>query len=90
MNIRDRQDDLTVVFDKTWKANHNDDIKKAKEKEKKFMNKMFGNNRNDSMLNTNNNINTPDMKLNNMNNNINATVNGMRQNKVNNIMKKWK
>ena len=24
-----RQEDLTKVFDKRWKANHNDDVKKA-------------------------------------------------------------
>lgn len=36
-----RQEDLTKVFDKTWKANHNDDVKKAVEKEKNFIDKLF-------------------------------------------------
>lgn len=39
-----RQEDLTKVFDKRWKANHNDDVKKARDKEKDFMNKMFNTN----------------------------------------------
>lgn len=49
-----RQEDLIKVFDKRWKANHNDDVKNAKEKEKKFMNKMFNN----KMPNMSNNKNT--------------------------------
>ena len=34
-------EDLTRVFDRTWKANHNNDVKEARTKEKKFWNKMF-------------------------------------------------
>lgn len=41
MQIHNRQEDLMTVFDRTWKANHNDDIKKAKEREKKFIDRMF-------------------------------------------------
>ena len=26
MQINNRQEDLTKVFDRTWKANHNDDV----------------------------------------------------------------
>ena len=33
--------DLTEVFDDMWKANHNDDVKKAKQREIDFINKMF-------------------------------------------------
>lgn len=33
--------DLVEVFDDRWKANHNDDVKKAKEREITFINKMF-------------------------------------------------
>lgn len=33
--------DLTEVFDDRWKANHNDDVKKAKQREIDFINKMF-------------------------------------------------
>ena len=42
--LNNRQEDLSKVFDKRWKANHNDDVKLAREKEKKFMNEMFGTN----------------------------------------------
>lgn len=41
MQINNRQEDLTKVFDRTWKANHNDDVKKAREKEKIFIDKLF-------------------------------------------------
>ena len=83
-----RQDDLIVVFDKTWKANHNDDIKKAKEREQEFMKKMFGNNneintkQNSSFQKFNNN------QVNNLQNNINGFKNIQRQNMINNITKK--
>lgn len=80
-----RLEDLTTVFDKRWKANHNDDVKVAREKEKQFMNKMYGNK---NSINTN--YNTPEAKLNNLNNNINAARSGQMQNNLNNIMKKWK
>lgn len=33
--------DLIEVFDDRWKANHNDDVKKAKEREINFINQMF-------------------------------------------------
>lgn len=36
-----RNEDLTKVFDRTWKANHNNDVKEARAKEKKFWDKMF-------------------------------------------------
>ena len=31
-----RNEDLTKVFDRTWKANHNNDVKEARAKEKSF------------------------------------------------------
>ena len=80
-----RQDDLLVVFNKTWKANHNDDIKKAKEKEAEFNKKMFG----DNNLKMNND-NSFQGKLNSLNNNINIATEGQRKNNINNIIKKWK
>ena len=36
-----RQEDLSKVFDRTWNANHNDVAKRGREREVKFMNKMF-------------------------------------------------
>lgn len=36
-----RNKDLTKVFDAKWKANHNDDVKRAKAKERAFINKLF-------------------------------------------------
>lgn len=82
-----RLEDLTKVFDKRWKANHNDDVKVARENEKIFADKMFGNNNNN---NINKNYNTPESRLNNLNNNINNARAGQMQNNLNNIVKKWK
>ena len=86
-----RQEDLSKVFDRTWTANHNDVAKRGREREKKFMNKMFGvkedNNLNNN--NVNNNL-TPNMRVNNLQKNINGMGNFERQNRVNNIVKKWK
>ena len=39
--INGRQEDLSKVFDKTWKANHNDVAKIGREKEKQFMKRSF-------------------------------------------------
>lgn len=36
-----RNRDLIEVFNDRWKANHNNDVKEAREREKKFINKMF-------------------------------------------------
>ena len=41
MQINKRQEDLSKVFDRTWKANHSDDIKKEKARKKSFIDKMF-------------------------------------------------
>jgi len=80
-----RQEDLMKVFDKTWKANHNDDLKRVKEKDKKFMDKMFGNS-----SGTNNKNLTPGQRVENLHNNMNNAFMGHRQNNLNNIVKKWK
>ena len=32
MQINNRNEDLMKVFDRTWKANHNNDVKEAREK----------------------------------------------------------
>lgn len=82
-----RQEDLTNVFDKRWKANHNDDVKKARNKEKNFMNKMFNTN-----INTisNNSVITPDEMARNLHNNMNSANRGINQSKINRIVGKFK
>ena len=84
-----RQEDLGKVFDRTWLANHNDVAKRGREREKKFMNKMFGIKENISTSSNINNI-TPKDRANNLQKNINGMGNFERQNRVNNIVKKWK
>ena len=73
-----RQEDLTKVFDKRWKANHNDDVKKARDKEKDFMNKMFNTN-----INTisNNSVITPGEMGSNLHNNMESANRGINQSK---------
>ena len=83
--INKRVEDLSKVFDRTWKANHNDVAKRAKEQEKHFMDKMF----NTKKINNSGNI-TPGDRVNNLNNNMNSVFHGQRQNNLNNIVKKWK
>ena len=85
MNNNDRLEDLTKVFDRTWKANHSDDVKNAREKEKKFMDRMFNVKRN-SMDNKNL---TPEDRVNNLNNNMNNMRNFNNQNMMNNIRGKF-
>lgn len=75
--INGRQEDLSKVFDKTWKANHNNVAKIGREKEKKFMNKMY------KPL-------TPGQRVETLHGNMNNTFMGQRQNNFNNIVKKWK
>ena len=83
--INGRQEDLSKVFDKTWKANHNDVAKRGREREKAFMNKMFSNSSN----NGNKNL-TPGQRAEALHNNMNNAFMGQRQNNLNNIVKKWK
>lgn len=82
-----RQEDLMKVFDKTWKANHNDVAKRGREKQKKFMDKMFNTNRTGSNVN---NINSPGQRASTLHNNMNTAFQGQRLNNLNNIVKKWK
>lgn len=82
-----RQEDLTKVFDRTWKANHNDVAKRGREREKQFMNKMFNVKSNETPQNK---ILTPGDRATNLQNNINSAANFQRQTTVNNIIKKWK
>lgn len=85
--INGRQEDLTKVFDRTWKANHNDVAKRGREKEKKFMDKMFNTNRMQGSVNRNL---TPGQRTDNLHNRMNSAFEGHRQNNINNIVKKWK
>lgn len=82
-----RQEDLMKVFDKTWKANHNDVAKRGREKERKFMDKMFNVNRTSS--NAPKNF-TPGQRAETLHSNMNSAFQGQRQNNLNNIIKKWK
>ena len=50
-----RQEDLSKVFDRTWTANHNDVAKRGRERERKFMNRMFGRKDNTEISHTTNN-----------------------------------
>lgn len=84
----ERNEDLTKVFDRTWKANHNNDVKEARGREKKFWNKMF-NVKDNSNANTRQ-IVTPNMQVNNLQKNINDAANFQKRNNINNIVKKWK
>lgn len=82
-----RQEDLSKVFDRTWTANHNDVAKRGREKEKAFINKMFGVS---SSSNVRSNVVTPGMRAEKLQRRMDIVNNAERQNKVNNILKKWK
>ena len=84
--INKRQEDLMKVFDRTWKANHNDVARKGKEREKKFTDKLFGTNRIQSEVKPL----TPGQRAQTLQNNINNAFSGQRSAKVNNIITKWK
>lgn len=84
----ERNEDLTKVFDRTWKANHNNDVKEARSREKQFWNKML-NVKDNSNANTGK-IVTPNMQVNNLQKNINDAANFQKRNNINNIVKKWK
>ena len=88
MQINSRQEDLMKVFDRTWKANHNDDIKNAKEDEKKFIDKLFNVK---PSIEENNTLKplTPEEKLNNLQKNINSMNKVNNQSKINNIKGKF-
>ena len=83
--INGRQEDLSKVFDRTWKAKHNDVAKRGREREKQFIKKLFGN-----TSSTDNNNLTPGQRAETLHNNMNNAFMGQRQNNLNNIVKKWK
>ena len=82
--INKRLEDLSKVFDRTWKANHNNTAKIGREKERNFMNKMF------NVKNDNLNRMTPGQRAENLQNNIDNALSGQRRANLNNIIKKWK
>lgn len=83
----ERNEDLTKVFDRTWKANHNNDVKEARAKEKKFWNKMF--NIKESST-SDRKIVTPNSQVSNLQKNMNSAADFQKRNNINNIVKKWK
>ena len=83
----ERNEDLTKVFDRTWKANHNNDVKEARTKEKKFWNKMF--NVKESST-SDRKVVTPNSQVSNLQRNMNTAVGFQKRNNINNIVKKWK
>lgn len=87
INRQGRQEDLTKVFDRTWNANHNDVAKRGREKERKFMNRMFNIKEDNAPQNK---ILTPGERTSNLQNNMNSTASFQKQTQVNNIIKKWK
>lgn len=87
MQINNRNEDLTKVFDRTWKANHNNDVKEARKREKEFMDKMF------NVKKPVNNIpqrQTPSSSATNLQKNMEGAANFQRSTNLNNIIKKWK
>ena len=84
MQINNRGEDLTKVFDRTWKAKHNDDVKNAREKEKNFIDKLF-NVKKPIEKNSNQNYLTPSQQASNLQRNINSMNNFNNQNRINNI-----
>lgn len=83
----ERNEDLTKVFDRTWKANHNNDVQVARTKEKKFWNKMFNVKETESSKRR---IPTPNEQVSNLQRNINSANDFQNKNRINSIVKKWK
>ena len=80
-----REEDLTKVFDRRWKANHDNGVKEAVEREKKFINKMF----NVKEEKKDSTYITPDMRASNLNKQINGANSFQKQNRINNIKGKF-
>lgn len=81
----DRQEDLMKVFERRWKANHDNGVKEAVDREKKFINKMF-NVKEEVKEST---YVTPDMRANNLNKQMNGVYDLQKQNRINNIKGKF-
>lgn len=81
----DRQEDLMKVFERRWKANHDNGVKEAVDREKKFINKMF-NVKEEVKEST---YVTPDMRANNLNKQMNGVYDIQKQNRINSIKGKF-
>lgn len=80
--MMNREEDLSKVFDRRWTANHNDDVKKAREEEHKFMDKMFNTKpREEKKVE----VITPEMKVQNLQNNMTSANNFQKRVNLNNI-----
>ncbi len=82
----DRNEDLTKVFDRRWKANHDNGVKAQIEKEKTFINKMF--NVKEEPKRENSYI-TPDMRASNLQKQIDGANAFQKQNAIRNIKGKF-
>ena len=80
-----RNKDLSQVFDERWKAGHNNDVKRKREEEKQFIDKMF----NVKADNTSNNIGNMARDFDALNKNMAYNNQINRQNKVNDIKRKF-
>ncbi len=81
-----RQEDLSKVFDRTWKANHNDVAKRGREREKQMMKRLYSNDR----PTFNSSKNTVNESVSELQNRMNNAFNANRSVNMNNIAKKWK
>lgn len=88
MQINNRQEDLTKVFDRTWKANHNDDVKRARKEEKKFIDRLFNVKPSIEKM-TKSKILTPEEQVNNLQKNISDMNKINNQARINNIKGKF-
>ena len=88
MQINNRQEDLTKVFDRTWKANHNDDVKQARKREKNFIDKLF-NIKKPLDEKSNQRLFTPNKQVSNLQKNMNSMNNFNNQNRINTIKGKF-
>lgn len=90
---KNRNRDLLEIFDDTWKANHNEDVKNAKAKEKKFINKMFNVNEKVSEkeeFSANSIPVKPKKEAERISKQIDRTIKVEKQNDVRNIINRYK
>ncbi len=77
-----RNKDTSEIFDERWKANHNDDVKKARVHEKEFINRMFDVQTNSEIRKTA--VGNMQRDFENLNKNIAMNNEFQRQNRFNN------
>ena len=77
VNIQNRNKDLTQIFDSRWKANHDyDAVKKMKQHDRDFTNKMF--NVRENNVSNNNKVNYMEERLKRLQGNLDALKNNNR------------